>query len=102
MYDIEIHEAAESELDELRPYDRNRILDEIEEQLMLEPANTTRRKKVLEALEPPWDQLGPVWQLSVGDFRVFYDIVEDDRLVIVRAVRKKPVHRTTDEFSKGR
>ena len=102
MYDVEIHEAAESELDELRPYDRNRILDEIEEQLMLEPANTTRRKKVLEALEPPWDQLGPVRQLSVGDFRVFYDIVEDDRLVIVRAVRKKPVHRTTDEFSKGR
>ena len=102
MYDVEIHEAAESELDELRPYDRNRILDEIEEQLMLEPANTTRRKKVLEAMEPPWDQLGPVWQLSVGDFRVFYDIVEDDRLVIVRAVRKKPVHRTTDEFSKGR
>ena len=53
---------------------------------------------VLEALEPPWDQLGPVWQLSVGDFRVFYDIVEDDRLVIVRAVRSKPAHRTTDEI----
>ena len=98
MYEIEIHEAAESELDELRSYDRNRILDEIEEQLALKPDTATRRKKVLEALEPPWDQLGPVWQLSVGDFRVFYDIVEDDRLVIVRAVRKKPAHRTTDEI----
>ena len=94
MYEIEIHEAAESELDELRPYDRNRILNEIEEQLALQPGNATRRKKVLEALEPPWDQLGPVWQLSVGDFRVFYD----DRLVIVRAVRKKTAHRTTDEI----
>ena len=98
MYDIEIHEAAESELDEMRPYDRNRIIDEIEEQLVLESGNATRRKKVLEALEPPWDQLGPVWQLSVGDFRVFYDIVEDARLVIVRAVRSKPAHRTTDEI----
>ncbi len=98
MYEIEIHEAAESELDELRTYDRNRILDEIEEQLALEPGNATRRKKVLLALEPPWDQLGPVWQLSVRDFRVFYDIIEDDRLVIVRAVRKKPAHRTTDEI----
>ncbi len=77
---------------------RRRILNEIEEQLALQPSNATRRKKVLEALEPPWDQLGPVWQLSVGDFRVFYDIVEDDRLVIVRAVRKKPAHRTTDEI----
>ena len=77
MYEIEIHEAAEQELDALRPYDRNRILDEIEEQLSLEPGGVTRRKKVLEAVEPPWDQVGPVWQLSVGDFRVFYDIVEE-------------------------
>ncbi|HXV63456.1 MAG TPA: type II toxin-antitoxin system RelE/ParE family toxin [Vicinamibacteria bacterium] len=98
MYEIEIHEAAEAELDTLRPYDRNRILDDIEEQLEFEPGLVTRRKKVLEAVEPPWDQLGPVWQLSVGDFRVFYDIVEKDRLVIVRAVRKKPAHRTTDEI----
>lgn len=98
MYEIEIHEDAESEIGELRPYDRNRILDEIEEQLALEPGAATRRKKVLEALEPPWDQLGPVWQLSVGDFRVFYDIVENDRRVIVRAVRKKSAHLTTDEI----
>ncbi len=98
MYEIEIHEAAEQELDALRPYDRNRILDEIEEQLSLEPLRVTRRKKVLEAVEPPWDQVGPVWQLSVGDFRVFYDIVEEDQLVIVRAVREKPAHRTTDQI----
>ena len=95
LYEIEIHEDAVLELDELRPYDRNRILDEIEEQLNDEPGRSTRRKKVLEALEPPWEQLGPVWQLSVGEFRVFYDIVEGDELVIVRAVRKKPRHRTT-------
>lgn len=102
MYDVEIHDAAESELDELRPFDRNRILDEIEEQPIMEPGNATRRKKVLEALEPPWDQLGPVLQLSVGDFRVFYDIVEDDRPVIVRAVRKKAAHERPMRFSKGR
>ena len=98
MYEIEIHEAAEQELDALRPYDRNRILDEIEDQLSLEPGGVTRRKKGLEAVEPPWDQVGPVWQLSVGDFRVFYDIVQEDQLVIVRAVREKPAHRTTDQI----
>ena len=64
MYEIEIHEAAESELDELRSYDRNRILDEIEEQLALTPDTATRRKKVLEALEPPWDRLGPVCEVD--------------------------------------
>ena len=57
-----------------------------------------RRKKILEAFEPPWDQLGPVWQLSVGDFRVFYDVVEPNRVVIVRAVSKKPAHRSTEEI----
>jgi len=28
---------------------------------------------------------------------VFYDVVEPNRLVIVRAVRKKPAHRSTDQ-----
>jgi hypothetical protein len=28
----------------------------------------------------------------------FYDVVEADRLVIVRAVRKKPPHKTTEEI----
>lgn len=98
MYEIEIHEAAERELQRLRPYDRNRILDEIEEQLSHDPTTTTSHKKTLSALEPPWDQLGPVWQLRVGDYRVYYDVVEEKMLVIVRAVRKKPSHLTTEEI----
>ena len=98
MYAIEIHEDAVAELASLRPYERNRILDEIEEQLTHEPTSITRHKKVLEALEPPWDQLGPVWQLRVGDFRVYYDVIEKDQTVIVRAVRSKPPHRTTEEI----
>jgi mRNA-degrading endonuclease RelE of RelBE toxin-antitoxin system len=97
MYRIEIHEGAEVELEDLRAYDRIRVLDEIEEQLTYEPTRITRRKKILEALEPPWDQLGPVWQLRVSDYRVFYDVFEREKLIIVRAIRKKPPHRTTDE-----
>ena len=97
MFAVEIHEAAVAELEALKRFDRNRILDEIEEQLTQEPTRLTRRKKVLEALEPPWDRLGPVWQLSVGDYRVFYDVLEAERRVIVRAVRKKPPHQTTEK-----
>ena len=97
MYRIEIHEDAEVELEDLRAYDRIRLLDEIEEQLTYEPTKITRRKKILEALEPPWDQLGPIWQLRVGDYRVFYDVFERKKLIIVRAVRRKLSHRTTDE-----
>ena len=97
MFAIEIHEAAVAELEALRRYDRNRVLDEIEEQLTQGPNTLTGRKKILEAFEPPWDQLCPVWQLGVGDFRVFYDVVEPNRLVIVRAVEEAstPVHRSS-------
>ena len=98
MYRVETHEDAEAELDELRSYDRNRVLDEIEEQWTHSPTKVSRRKKVLQALEPPWDQLGPVWQLRVGDYRVFYDVVEREKLVIVRAVRRKAARRTTEEI----
>jgi len=31
----------------------------------------------------------PVWQLRVGEFRVFYDVDEEQEAVIVRAVRWK-------------
>ncbi len=97
LYTIQIHEDAEAELTALRPYDRNRILDDIEEQLTHEPNTVTRRKKILEALEPPWDQLGPVWQLRVGEYRIYYDVVQEEKMVIVRAIREKR-QRTTVEI----
>ena len=102
MFAVEIHEAAVAELEALKRFDRNRILDEIEEPLARDPNRLTRRKKILEALEPPWDRLGPVWQLSIGDYRVFYDVLERERRVIVRAVRKKSPHQTTEKALSGR
>ncbi len=38
---------------------------------------------------PPWDEVRQVWQLRVGDFRVFYDVDEERREVVVRAIRRK-------------
>jgi mRNA-degrading endonuclease RelE of RelBE toxin-antitoxin system len=34
----------------------------------------------------------------VGKFRVFYDLNEDDKVVVVRAVRKKAPHATTEDI----
>jgi mRNA-degrading endonuclease RelE of RelBE toxin-antitoxin system len=56
----------------------------------------SRRRKLLEGLVPPWDSVHPVWQLRVGDFRVFYDVDERARKVIVRAVRRKGTKRTEE------
>ena len=75
-----------------------RILDKIEEQLTHEPTRETRNKKMLVGLAPPWEHVQPVWELRVGENRVFYDVDEDASVVIVRAVRYKPPHKTTEEI----
>ncbi|HEY3354123.1 MAG TPA: type II toxin-antitoxin system RelE/ParE family toxin, partial [Polyangia bacterium] len=77
-------------------YERRRIMDAIDEQLTRTPASATRRKKLLRGLTPPWSQARPVWQLRVGAFRVFYDVDEDRREVIVRAARRKGARMTKE------
>ncbi len=75
-----------------------RILDQIEEQLTVQPTQKTRNKKLLPGLKPPWDQELPVWELRAGEYRVFYDVDDADRVVTVRAIRRKPPHATTEEI----
>ena len=52
---------------------------------------------MLRGILAPWSTLRPVWQLRVGDFRVFYDVDEREREVVVRAVRRKG-SKTTQEI----
>ena len=96
MFAILYDEVAEKDLRALRLYEARRILDEIDNQLTKEPASRSRRRKPLEGLVPPWDSVRPVWQLRVGDFRVFYDVEKARREVIVRAIRRKGT-KTTKE-----
>jgi len=86
------------ELDELRAFDHRRVVDEIEAALTHEPANPTRHRKRLAGVVPPWSQVGPVWELRVDEYRVFYDVDDDARQVVVRAVRRKPPGKTTKEI----
>lgn len=88
----------EANLKKVRPYDRNRILDAIEEQLRHRPDLETANRKLLPCLIPTFDSVPPVWELRVGLFRVFYDVDREAAKVYVRAVRKKPPHRTTEEI----
>jgi len=89
VFDILYDEAAEEDLRRLRPYDVRRVMNEVDAQLTKNPTVPGRRKKLLEGLLPPWDGVRPVWQLRVGDFRVFYDVDAERREVAVRAVRRK-------------
>ena len=98
MYVIEYARGIAGDIAELRSFERRRILDGIEAQLKYEPAQQTRNKKLLVGLKPPWEHAEPVWELRIGEYRVFYDIDDAAKIVMVRAIRHKPPHRTTEEI----
>jgi mRNA-degrading endonuclease RelE of RelBE toxin-antitoxin system len=99
-YQIELAELAVRELKAIRAFDRRRIVDELKRQLAQEPSVATRNRKLLEAVSPGFEHVPPIWQLRVGDYRVFYDVDEDAQTVYVRAVRLKEPHQTTEEIAR--
>jgi mRNA-degrading endonuclease RelE of RelBE toxin-antitoxin system len=98
MFEVVFEASVEHELAALRPFDGRRILDVIERRLTSKPAVETRNQKMLRGIKPPFDALEPVWELRVGEYRVFYDVDEESRTVCIRAVRRKPPHKTTEEI----
>jgi mRNA-degrading endonuclease RelE of RelBE toxin-antitoxin system len=97
VFRIEFAEAASKALGELRTYDRAAVGRAIFEQLSREPTTPTRNRKLLAGVTPPLDAVPPLWQLRVGEYRVFYDVNEVEKKVFVRAPRHKPPHKTTED-----
>jgi len=98
MYEIRYSPSVAGDLKKLKVFLRRQIVDSVDEQLFHVPTRETRRRKILHGLIPPFEADPPIWQLSVGEYRVFYDVDEVERIVYVRAVRHKPPHRTTEEI----
>jgi len=98
MSSIDYAAGVAQDLAGVRAFERTRILDQIEEQLTHQPTQETRNKKLLPGLKPPWDQELPVWELRAGEYRVFYDVDDTERVVTVRAMRRKPPHASTEEL----
>jgi mRNA-degrading endonuclease RelE of RelBE toxin-antitoxin system len=97
-YEIVVHELAVGELESLRTFDQRRLIAEIRQQLTDQPGVATRRRKCLVDLSPSFEHEAPVWQLRVGDFRVFYDVDDEGRRVHVRAVRRKEASQRTEDI----
>lgn len=98
MFRIRYSGGVAADLAALCSSERSRLLDRIEAQLRDQPTRVARNRKPLPGLVPPWDHVPPIWELRVGDLRVFYDVDEPALIVIVRAIRRKPPHRTTGEI----
>ena len=98
MYKITYSTAVAEDLKSLGAPERSHILDAIDVQLLHEPGKATRNRKILVGLVPPWEHVPPLWKLRIGEYRVFYDLDEKAELVMVRAIRHKPPHKTTEEI----
>ncbi len=95
---MEYTEGVLDDLQGLRARDRKHILNTIDQQLTHTPTQETRNKKIVVGLKPPWEHEEPVRELRIGKYRVFYDVNEEAQQVIVRAIREKPPHRTTEDI----
>jgi mRNA-degrading endonuclease RelE of RelBE toxin-antitoxin system len=97
QYEIIIHEPAMADLEDLRAFEQRALADAIEQHLSHQPTRPTRRRKCLPTLTPCFEYVAPLWQLRVGDFRIFYDVETVEQRVHIRAVRRKgPEQRTED------
>jgi mRNA-degrading endonuclease RelE of RelBE toxin-antitoxin system len=97
MFEIRFAAGVEKDLRNIRIYYRNQILDAIEEQLAHEPDTKTKNRKLLANLTPPWQTVAPIWELRVGEYRVFYDVSPVESFVYVPAVRRKPRGTKTED-----
>lgn len=95
---IEITDLAEGELKAIRAFERRRIVDEVRSQLSDQPMLATRNRKRLETAVPDFEHVPPIWELRVGDYRVFYDVDEADEVAFVRAIRRKVQGQTTEDI----
>jgi len=98
VFEIRYSAGVAADLKKLRAAHRRRILDAVRQKLSHQPLVPTKHVKLLRKLVPPFEAVPPIWQLRVGDYRVFYDVDEASSTVFVRAVRRKPPHRTTEEI----
>ncbi len=83
MFQIAFTAEAVDDLRTLRRYDRQKVVDAIEQQLAYQPDEASRNRK---RLRP--NQLAQ-WELRIGSFRVFYDSDTASAKVTVVAVGHK-------------
>lgn len=93
-YEIEYAQEAVDDVDVLRAFDQRRILDGIEQHLGLQPTKVSRTR-IKQMLQPFWSQ----YRLRVDEFRVYYDVDEDEHEVNVLRILAKESSETPEEPS---
>jgi mRNA-degrading endonuclease RelE of RelBE toxin-antitoxin system len=94
---VQIMPSALAELKAIKSYYRRQIAQSVEQQLPHQPLVETRNRKPLGQAPASFEYQPPLWELRVGNFRVFYDVDETTQIVFIRAVREKPPHAETED-----
>jgi mRNA-degrading endonuclease RelE of RelBE toxin-antitoxin system len=88
---------AKAELQSLRAFDQRKIMAAVNANLSRQPFVPTRQRKKLGDVTAEFEHDPPLWELRVGEFRVFYDGKPETLEVCIRAIRSKPPEKTTAE-----
>lgn len=83
MYEIEYTPRAVEDLKFFKKHDQQQIVDSIDVQLRYEPTVETRNRK---RTRP--NSLAD-WELRIAEFRVFYDVDKQVRIVEIQRVGEK-------------
>ncbi len=83
-FEIELVREAKEDLKRLRKTDQVKILDSIEKHLSHEPTRQSRSriKRLGGAVFPPF-------RLRVNEFRIYYDVDEAERKVVIYGIIRK-------------
>jgi mRNA-degrading endonuclease RelE of RelBE toxin-antitoxin system len=98
MYQVDIVPEAVEELLEAPVFYRRVLEKLIESKLAGEPGRASRNCKKLDPLVTTFIHEPPLWEVRVGEWRIFYDIDEEVRRVTIRAIRKKPKGKRTEDI----
>lgn len=98
MYHVDIVPEAVEELIEVPVFYRRVLEKLIESKLALEPGRVSRNCKKLDPLVTEFVHEPPLWELRTGEWRAFYDIDEEGKRVTIRAIRKKPKSKRTEDI----
>jgi len=86
-FQIEYSPEAAAEIEALRTFEARKIIDTIEHHLRHGP-KTESRSRIKKMRAPFWSE----FRLRIDDFRVYYDVDDQERLVRILRVLQK----TTD------
>ena len=94
---VVVDPAAKAELKALRAYEQVRVVDAIDGNLVFDALVASRARKMLGEPKASFEYEPPLWELKVGELRVFYTVNEQTRTICICSVRAKPSGSTTEE-----